>query len=148
MNPHNTNSPPPRPWWKTTPALLGLLALVALLSAVNLMLGFLVMIAVMVAVWVLPSWRCYAKLGATFGAFFPLLFGAGMSGHLDDDQAGKPEAKSENADEAKAGTTSSPVTTSAPELADHTGKALDEAEKDARAAGFMPSHHDASVEGR
>lgn len=148
MNPYNTNPPPSRPWWKTTPTLLGLLALVALLGTVSLMLGFLVMIAAMVAVWVLPSWRWYARLGATFGAFFLLLFGAGMSGQLDDDRAGKPEARLEAADDAKAGTTSSPTTASAPELADHTGKALDEAEKDARAAGFMPSHHDASAEDR
>ncbi len=58
MNPYNTPPPPrwtpprSRPWWRTTPAVLGLLALMAVLSAVSFPLGFLVMIGAMVAVWV------------------------------------------------------------------------------------------------
>jgi hypothetical protein len=67
MNPYNTPAPS-RPWWKTTPAVLGVLALVALLGAFSFALGFLVMIAAMVAVWVLPPWRWFARFGATFGA--------------------------------------------------------------------------------
>ncbi|MFI7020230.1 PASTA domain-containing protein [Streptomyces sp. NPDC050164] len=149
MNPYNTTPPPPsRPWWRTTPALLGLMALVALLSAVSLLLGFLVMIAAMVAVWILPAWRWYARLGATFGAFFLLLISAGMSGQLDDSGADKPDASSEEAEDASTGATSSPTTAKALELTNYTGKALDEAEKGARAAGFTPGHHDASPDGR
>ncbi|WP_258308440.1 PASTA domain-containing protein [Streptomyces sp. NWU339] len=148
MDPYNTNPPPSRPWWKTTPVLLGLLALVALLSAVSLGLGFFVMIAAMVAVWVLPSWRWYARLGATFGAFFLLLISASMSGQLDDSGADKSEAKAKNADDAGAETTPSPTPAKIPELTDYTGKALDKAEKGARAAGFTPGRHDASAEGR
>ncbi|GAA3477775.1 hypothetical protein [Streptomyces yanii] len=147
MNPYNTNPSPFRPWWKTTPALLGLLALVALLGAVSLGLGFLVMIAAMVAMWVLPSWRWYARLGATFGAFFLLLLSAGMSGQLDDSGADKSEARAMNADDAGAETTPSLTPTKAPELADYTGKPLDKAEKGARAAGFTSGRHDASAEG-
>lgn len=148
MNPYNTNSSLSRPWWRTTPALLGLLALVALLSAVSLGLGFLVMIAAMVAVWVLPSWRWYARLGATFGAFFLLLISAGMSGQLDDSGADKSEARAKNADDAGAETTPSPTPVKTPELTDYTGKPLNKAEKGARAAGFTPGRHDASAEGR
>ncbi|MCP3767672.1 PASTA domain-containing protein [Streptomyces sp. MAR25Y5] len=148
MNPYNTTPPPSRPWWKTTPALLCLLALVALLSAVSLGLGFLVMLAAMVAVWVLPAWRWYARLGATFGAFFLLLISAGMSGQLDDSGPDKSEARAKDADDANAGATPSPTTAKAPELTDYTGKALAEAEKGARAAGFTPTRRDASPEDR
>ncbi|MGW5971708.1 PASTA domain-containing protein [Streptomyces sp. NPDC055186] len=148
MNPYSTTPSPSRPWWKTTPALLGLLALVALLSAVSFPLGFFVMIAAMVAVWLLPAWRWYAKLGATFGAFFLMLISAGMSGQLDDSGQDKSEASAQ--DTAGKGTkpTPSPTSTKAPALTDYTGKALDEAEKGARAVGFTPGRHDASAEGR
>ncbi|CAL9366015.1 PASTA domain-containing protein [Streptomyces sp. enrichment culture] len=149
MNPYNTTPPPSRPWWRTTPALLGLLALVALLSAVSLGLGFLVMIAAMVAVWVLPAWRWYARLGATFGAFFLMLISAGMSGQIDDSEPDKSVARArDNDDKAAAAATPSATATKAPALADYTGTALDEAEKGARAAGFTPGHHDASPEKR
>ncbi|MGX4688702.1 PASTA domain-containing protein [Streptomyces sp. JNUCC 63] len=148
MNPYSTNRPPSQPWWRATPALLGLLALVALLSAVSLGLGFLVVIATMVAVWVLPSWRWYAKLGTTFGAFFLLLISAGMSGQLNDSGADKSEAEAKNADDPGTETTPSPSLAKTPELTDYTGKSLDEAEKEARAAGFTPGRHDASAEGR
>ncbi|WP_371576125.1 hypothetical protein [Streptomyces sp. NBC_01314] len=68
MNPYNTPTPAPsRPWWKTTPAALGVLALVALLGSFSFALDFLVMIAAVVAAWVLPPWRWFARLGATFG---------------------------------------------------------------------------------
>lgn len=148
MNPYNTTPSPSRPWWKTTPALLGLLALVALLSAVSFPLGFFVMIAAMVAVWVLPSWRWYAKLGATFGAFFLMLISAGMSGQLDDSGPDKSEASAQDTDGKGTEPTPSPTSTKAPALTDYTGKALDEAEKGVRAAGFTPGRHDASAEGR
>ncbi|RSS18854.1 PASTA domain-containing protein [Streptomyces sp. WAC08401] len=148
MNPYDTTPPTPRPWWKTTPALLGLLALVALLSAVSLGLGFLVMIAAMVAVWVLPAWRWYAKLGATFGAFFLMLISAGMSGELDDGEPDKSVATAQDTDDK--GKEATPPATESPaqKLPDYTGKVLDEAEKGARAAGFTPGRHDASAEGR
>ncbi|MFI2374857.1 PASTA domain-containing protein [Streptomyces sp. NPDC018964] len=146
MNPYNTT--PPRPWWRTTPALLGLLALVAVLSAVSLGLGFLVMIAAMVAVWVLPAWRWYARLGATFGAFFLMLISAGMSGQLDDSEPDKSEVSAQDTDDKGIKATPSATTAKAPELTDYTGKALDEAEKGARAAGFTPERHDASPEDR
>lgn len=149
MNPYNTTSPPPsRPWWRATPALLGLLALVALLSAVSLGLGFLVMIAAMVAVWVLPAWRWYARLGATFGAFFLLLISAGISGQLDDSGADKSVASAQDADDKAAGAAPSPTKAKVTELTDYTGKTLAEAEKGARAAGFKPGRHDASHEDR
>ncbi|MFD4015336.1 hypothetical protein [Streptomyces sindenensis] len=37
------------------------------------------MIGAMVAVWVLPPWRRFAKIGATFRAFLLLTVGAGLS---------------------------------------------------------------------
>ncbi|MFD5448450.1 PASTA domain-containing protein [Streptomyces sp. NPDC127100] len=148
MNPYNTVPSPPRPWWRTTPALLGLLALVALLSAVSLGLGFLVMIAAMVAVWVLPAWRWYARLGATFGAFFLMLISAGMSGQLDDSKPDKSEVSAQDTDGKGVKATPSATTAQAPGLTDYTGKALDAAEKGARAAGFAPERHDASPEDR
>ncbi|NIL50942.1 PASTA domain-containing protein [Streptomyces sp. 2BBP-J2] len=148
MNPYDSPPPSPRPWWRTTPALLGLLALVALLSAVSLPLGLLVMVAVMVAVWVLPAWRWYARLGATFGAFFLMLISAGMSGQLDDSGPDTSEVSAQDTDDKSTEATPSPTTSKAPELTDYTGKALDEAEKGARAAGFTPGLHDASAEDR
>ncbi|MFC5958652.1 PASTA domain-containing protein [Streptomyces pratens] len=151
MNPYSTTSPPPRPWWKTTPALLGLLALVALIGALSIGLGLLVMIAAMVAVWVLPAWRWYARLGATVGAFFLLLISAGVSGQLDNSGTGKSEAREQDAkpaDVANAGGTPSPDASNTPEVADYTGKPLDEAEKRARAAGLTPGRHDAADEDR
>ncbi|MGV9954477.1 PASTA domain-containing protein [Streptomyces cellulosae] len=148
MNPYNTPPPPSRTWWRTTPALLGLLALVALLSAVSLGLGFLVMIAAMVAVWVLPAWRWYARLGATFGAFFLMLISAGMSGQLDDSGPDKSDVSAQGTDDKGTEASPSPTTAKTPELTDYTGKALDEAEKGTRAAGFTPERHDASPEDR
>ncbi|MFJ7228462.1 hypothetical protein ACIQVF_02820 [Streptomyces tendae] len=150
MNPYNTPTPPPpsRPLWKTTPALLGFLILIALLSAVSLGLGLLVMIAAMVAVWVLPAWRWYAKLGATFGAFFLMLISAGMSGQLENSEPDKSVVSGQDTDDKN--TEAAPPTTPAkvPAIADYTGKALDEAEKGARSAGFTSGRHDASQEGR
>ncbi|WP_399892144.1 PASTA domain-containing protein [Streptomyces sp. BBFR51] len=145
MNPYNTTPPPSsRPWWKTTPALLGLLALVAVLSAVSFPLGFLVMIGAMVAAWALPAWRWYAKLGATFGAFFLMLISAGVSGQLDDSGPDKSVAGAQDTDDKAVGATPSPTQAKVPELTDYTGKSLAEAEKGARAADFTPGRHDAS----
>ncbi|WP_331449214.1 PASTA domain-containing protein [Streptomyces prasinus] len=153
MNPYNTTplAPPSRPWWKTTPALLGLLALVALIGALSFGLGLLVMIAAMVTVWVLPAWRWYARLGATVGAFFLLLISASVSGQLDDNGADKSEARAQDAkpaDVANSEGTPSPNASKTPEFADYTGKPLDEAEKRARSAGLAPDHHDAADEDR
>ncbi|MGC9495657.1 PASTA domain-containing protein [Streptomyces sp. WG7] len=146
MNPYDIAPPPSRPWWRTTPALLGLLALVALLSALSLGLGFLVMVAAMVAVWVLPAWRWYARLGATVGAFFLMLISAGMSGQLDETGADKPEAQHANGADAEQ--SPSPAAAKAPEIADYTGMPLDKAEKEARSAGLTPGRHDAAEEDR
>lgn len=150
MNPYTTPPPPPpwspprpRPWWRTTRALLGVLALVAVLSAVSFPLGFLVMIAAMVAVWVLPPWRWYARLGATFGAFLLTVIGAGIGGQLDDNGPSTTEAGAKNA-----AASASPAASKAPPLTDYKGKALDEAEKGARAAGYTLGRHDASPEDR
>jgi uncharacterized membrane protein YgcG len=122
---------------------LGLLALMAVLSAVSFPLGFLVMIAAMVAVWVLPPWRWYARLGATFGALFLMSFGAALGGQLDDNAPSTTEAGAKNA-----AASASPATSKAASLTDYTGKALDEAEKGARAAGYTLGRHDASPEDR
>lgn len=146
MNPYDTAPSQPRPWWRTTPALLGLLALVALLSAFSLGLGFLLMVAAMVAVWVLPAWRWYARLGATVGAFFLMLISSGMSGQLDE--SGAEESEAHNAKGASAEQTPSPAAAKVPPVTDHTGKPLDEAEERARSAGFTPGRHDAAEEGR
>ncbi|MFC5856821.1 hypothetical protein ACFPZI_35265 [Streptomyces chlorus] len=105
----------------------------------------------MVAVWVLPAWRWYARLGATVGAFFLLLISAGMSGQLDDSGTAKSEARAQDAkpaDVANAGGTPPPAAPKTPEFADYTGKPLDEAEKGARSAGFTPVRHDAAEEDR
>ncbi|WP_073952614.1 PASTA domain-containing protein [Streptomyces kebangsaanensis] len=147
MNPYNT-PPPSGPWWKTTPAVLGILALVALLGALSFPLGFIVMIAAMVAVWVLPPWRWFAKLGATFGAFVLLTAGAGLGGQLDDGGKDKPDAKARNEDAVNANVTSSPTSPKVLKIADYTGKRLDEATEQARAAGLTTGHHDAAEENR
>ncbi|MFG2717925.1 PASTA domain-containing protein [Streptomyces sp. NPDC048416] len=146
MNPYNTPAAPP-PWWKTTPAVLGILALVALVGAFSFGFGFLVMVAAMVAVWMLPRWRWFAKLGATFGAFALLAVGAGLGGQLDS-APHKTDAKAQvkGGDHAKA--TASPVLAQALKAADYTTKPLDEAEKLARSAGFTPAHHDAAEDHR
>jgi uncharacterized membrane protein YgcG len=147
MNPYNTPSPPP-PWWKTTPAVLGLLALVALLGAFSFGLGLVVMIAAMVAVWVLSPWRRFAKIGATFGAFLLLTVGAGLGGQLDDSGTKQPEAETRDDGGVSAEATSSPTPAKVVKAADYTGKSLDDAEKLARSAGFATAHHDAAEDGR
>ncbi|WP_405895717.1 PASTA domain-containing protein [Streptomyces sp. NBC_00104] len=147
MNPYNT-SPPSQPWWKTTPAVLGLLALVALLGAFSFGLGFVAMIAAMVAVWVLPKWRWLAKLGATFGAFVLLAVGAGLGGQLDESATKQPEAKARDDGGVSAEATSSPTPAKVRKAADYTGKPLNEAEKLARSAGFTTGRHDAAEDDR
>ncbi|WP_236579814.1 PASTA domain-containing protein [Streptomyces sp. HM190] len=148
MNPYNTPALS-RPWWKSTQAVLGILALVALLGAFSFPLGFLVMIAAMVAVWVLPPWRWFARLGATFGALVLLTVGAGLGGQLDDNEAGKADAKSGGQGGASAETVSaSPTASQSTKAADYTGRPLDEAEKQARSAGYTTGHHDAADEDR
>lgn len=148
MNPYNTPAlNPPRPWWKTTPAVLGALALVALLGAFSFGLGFLVMIAAIVAVWVLPPWRWFTKLGATFGALLLLTVGAGLGGQLDDNGTGKTDVKPGNQASSTA-TSPSPSVSPPVKAADYTGQSLDDAEKGARSVGYTSGHHDAADEDR
>ncbi|MFF8482987.1 PASTA domain-containing protein [Streptomyces antibioticus] len=148
MNPCSTPAPS-RPWWKTTPAVLGVLALVALLGAFSFALGFLVMIAAVVAVWVLPPWRWFARLGATFGALVLLTVGASLGGQLDDNGTGEADAKSADAGGASAeAATASPTVSDPAKAADYVGQSLDEAEKQARSAGYSAGHHDAAYGGR
>ncbi|OBQ53429.1 hypothetical protein A4U61_04360 [Streptomyces sp. H-KF8] len=131
--------------------MLGLLALVALIGALSPALGLLVMIAVMVAVWILPAWRWYTRLGATVGAFFLLLIGAGLSGQLENGGTGKYEAGAQDAkpaDVANAGDTPSPAASKTLDFADYTGRPLHEAEKAAHSAGLAPDRHDAADEDR
>ncbi|MFF3821624.1 PASTA domain-containing protein [Streptomyces bluensis] len=147
MNPYNVSTPA-RPWWKTTQAVLGVLALVALLGAFSFSLGFLMMIAAMVAVWVLPPWRRFVRLGAAFGAFVLLTVGAGLGGQLDSSGTEKTDAKTRDGSGASAEVASSPTASTPPKTADYTGKPLDEAEKLARSAGYTTVHHDAAEENR
>lgn len=148
MNPYNTPVPP-RPWWKTTPAVLGVLALVALLGAFSFALGFLVMISAVVAVWVLPPWRWFARLGATFGALVLLTVGAGLGGQLDDNGTGRADAKSADSGGASAEAASASPTVSEPaKAADYVGQPLDGAEQQASSAGYSTGHHDAADDDR
>ncbi|WP_258572909.1 PASTA domain-containing protein [Streptomyces sp. KM273126] len=129
--------------------MLGALALVALLGAFSFALGFLAMIAAMVAAWMLPPWRWFTRLGATFGAFVLLTVGAGLGGQLDNSGTGKADAKAQ--DEGGAGAkdiASSPTPSQPPKAADYTGNPLYEAEKLARSAGYTTGHHDAAEEDR
>ncbi|MEV6591078.1 PASTA domain-containing protein [Streptomyces acidicola] len=129
--------------------MLGVLALVALLGAFSFALGFLVMIAAMVAVWVLPPWRWFARLGATFGAFLLLTVGSGLGGQLDNSGTGKADAKARDEGDASASViATSPTASKPPKAADYTGKPLDEAEKLARSAGYTTGGHDAAEENR
>ncbi|MFC8247896.1 PASTA domain-containing protein [Streptomyces chartreusis] len=147
MNPYNT-PPLPQPWWRTTPAILTLLALVALIGALSFGFGFLVVIAAVVAVWVLPRWRWFAKVGATFGAFVLLTVGAGLGGQLDD--SGTAESKASTQDKASEGvkTAASSPSLKVLNAADYTKKPLNEAVKLAGSAGFTTTHHDAAADGR
>jgi uncharacterized membrane protein YgcG len=127
---------------------LGILALVALLGAFSFGLGFIAMIAAMVAVWVLPKWRWFAKLGATFGAFVLLSVGAGLGGQLDESASKQPEAKARDDGGVSVETASSPSPAKVVKAADYTGKPLNEAEKLARSAGFTTARHDAAEDDR
>jgi hypothetical protein len=113
------------------------------LSALSFPLGFVALIAATVAVWVLPPWRWYARLGATVGAFFLVVIGAGLGGQLDDNTPDTSEAGAKNA-----AASASPARSKAPELTDYKGKSLNEAEKGARTAGYTLGHHDASSQHR
>ncbi|MER5498549.1 PASTA domain-containing protein [Streptomyces sp. NPDC002561] len=148
MNPYNNTPQPAGPWWRSTPALLGLLALVAITGALSFGLGFLIMVAAMVAVWVLPRWKRSAKVGATVAAFVLLSIGAGVTGQLDDTQQtdSKTAAKAQSSPSAKA--SKAPESAKPSKAADYTGQALDEAERQARAAGLTPASHDAATEAR
>ncbi|MFE1795947.1 PASTA domain-containing protein [Streptomyces sp. NPDC059517] len=147
MNPYNTPVLP-QPWWRTTPAVLALLALVALIGALSFGFGFLVMIAAVVAVWVLPRWRWFTKAGATFGALVLLTVGAGLGGQLDDNGTAKSEAVTQNKGSNSVKAASPSPSPKVLEAADYTEKPLDEAVKLARSAGFTTAHHDAAEEGR
>nr|WSX78521.1 PASTA domain-containing protein [Streptomyces sp. NBC_00899] len=147
MNPYNTPVPR-RPWWKSTPAALGMLVLVALLSAFSLALGFLLMITAMVLVWVLPPWRWYAKLGSMFGAIALLTIGAGIGGQLDDGGTGTADAKTRPTSSPRAEAATSPTTATPLKAADYTGERLDRAEERARSAGFTTDGHDAGNQAR
>ncbi|WP_223733141.1 PASTA domain-containing protein [Streptomyces purpurogeneiscleroticus] len=149
MNPYSPptrQTPPARPWWKTTPAALGLLVLVALIGAFHFPLGFLALIVAIVLLWVLPPWRWFARLGASFGAFILLTIGAGLGGQLDD--TGKGETQQVATESRTASPKASPSRTPERKAPDYIGELLDEAEGKARAAGYTVSHHDASAEGR
>ncbi|MCI4042332.1 hypothetical protein [Streptomyces sp. TRM75563] len=128
--------------------MLGLLALVALLGAFSFGLGFVVMIGAMVAVWVLPPWRRFAKIGATFGAFLLLTVGAGLGGQLDENGREQPDVKAREDSKASAEATASSTPAQIVKAADCTGTPLNDAEKLARFAGFTTGDHDAAKEDR
>ncbi|CAH9417074.1 hypothetical protein SGL43_04113 [Streptomyces globisporus] len=128
--------------------MLGLLALVALLGAFSFGLGFVVMIGAMVAVWVLPPWRRFAKIGATFGAFLLLTVGAGLGGQLDENGREQPDVKAREDSKASAEATASSTPAQIVKAADCTGTPLNDAEKLARFAGFTTGDHDAAKEVR
>ncbi|WP_217182392.1 hypothetical protein [Streptomyces sp. AC495_CC817] len=159
MNPYNSApaqpspappSSPARPWWRTTRAALGILALVAFVGAFSFPLGFLALIAAVVLMWVLPPWRWFAKLGASIGALFLLTIGSGLGGQLDDaDQAGaRNDAKSVAEASGTPSPKASPSPAAEPEVPNYRGKPLDDAEADARDSGYTTGRHDASAEDR
>jgi uncharacterized membrane protein YgcG len=139
-----------RPWWAKTPALLGMLALVAGLSAIHVALGFFGMLGAIAMVWVFAPWKVAARIGATFVAFVLMMIGAGVTGQLDDKDKDKPEA----AKPAVASPATSPVvapSTPPPapaQLADFVRQPLNTAEQQARALGYEPGRHDASEQRR
>ncbi|BDH07084.1 hypothetical protein HEK131_43110 [Streptomyces seoulensis] len=147
MNPYSSTprrTAPGRPWWKTTPAGLGILALVTIVGAFSFPLGFLVLVAAVGLLWFLPPWRWYAKLGASVGALFLLTVGAGLGGQLQE--TGKTDAKSvEPRTPSPKASPSRAVELKAPDL---QGKHLDAAEHTARDAGYITRRHDASAEHR
>ncbi|MEU9117496.1 PASTA domain-containing protein [Streptomyces sp. NPDC048483] len=151
VNPYNTPqplSPAPQPWWKTTPTAIVMIALVAVLAAISFPLGALAMIAVIVLLWVLPPWKWGMKLGATIGTFLLLTVAAGLSGQLDE--TGKDKPKPVAAKTHEPATTPTPAKAKAPKAKapDYTGKPLDKAEEQARAAGYTTGAHDASPKDR
>ncbi|MGW4196467.1 PASTA domain-containing protein [Streptomyces sp. NPDC005004] len=151
MNPYTPAPPPPppvRPWWKTTPAGLGLLAAVALIGAFSFPLGFLALIATVALLWFLPPWRWFAKLGAGVGAFVLLAIGAAAGGQLDDTTA-RTDAKPSAVRTHLPSTEPSRQRTNEPAPPpSYRGKPLDRAETEARAAGYTAAHHDASADHR
>lgn len=106
------------------------------------------MTAAMVAMWTVPPWRWFAKLGATFGAFLLLGIGAGIGGQLDDGNTDKANAKAPAAADERHTPTSSATASAPPEIADYTGRSLAEAEGRTRSVGFTTARHDASTENR
>ncbi|UGQ11963.1 hypothetical protein LO772_35290 [Yinghuangia sp. ASG 101] len=144
---------PFRPWWARTPAILGALALVALLSAMHIGLGLLAMIAAIVAVWMLAPWHIAARIGATLGAFVLLSIGAGATGQLDEKDKDKTATASAESSHTP-GTTppASPIVfpsaTPPVPIGDFVGQPLDAAEQQASSSGYAAGHHDASDEHR
>ncbi|MEU9399648.1 hypothetical protein [Streptomyces sp. NPDC048242] len=151
MNPYTPappRTPPARPWWKTTPAGLGLLAAVALIGAFSLPLGFLAMVAAVVLLWFLPPWRWFAKLGASVGAFFLLGIGSGVGGQLDDTARTDAKPASARTHEPSTEPPSRQRRNEPSPPPSYRGKPLDHAETAARAAGYTTDRHDASAEHR
>ncbi|MEU6816061.1 PASTA domain-containing protein [Streptomyces sp. NPDC046860] len=147
MNPYSSTpgrAASGRPWWKTTPAGLGLLALVTIVGAFSFPLGFLVLVAAVGLLWFLPPWRWYAKLGASVGALFLLMTGAGLGGQLEG--ASKADAKPAGA--RTPSPTASPSRTAEPSAPDLRGERLEAAERAARRAGYATRRHDASADHR
>ncbi|WP_026248696.1 PASTA domain-containing protein [Streptomyces sp. LaPpAH-108] len=144
MNPY---PPSPRPWWKTTPVGLGLLAAVALIGAFSFPLSFLALIAAVALLWFLPPWRWFARLGASVGAFVLLAIGAGVGGQLDDPARtdAKPASVRTHAPSTEPSRKPKNEPTPPPS---YRGKPLDQAETAARDAGYTTDHHDASVDHR
>lgn len=147
VNPYDIPAPP-QPWWKTTRAVLGMLALVLLLSVLNLALGFLAALAVVALVWSQLPWRQFAKVGSTAAALMLMTIGAGLGGHLDDDGTNAASAKPQAASSPRAKATASQTHAEPVKAADYTSRPLDDAEEGARAAGLTPSHHDAGQAAR
>lgn len=106
------------------------------------------MMAAMVAMWTVPPWRWFAKLGATFGALLLFVVGGGVGGQLDDGSADKANAKAPAAADERHTPASSATASAPPVIADYTGRSLAEAEKGTRSVGFTPARHDASTENR
>lgn len=106
------------------------------------------MMAAMVAMWTVPPWRWFAKLGATFGALLLFAIGGGIGGQLDDSNADKANAKAPVAVDERHTPASSATASAPPVIADYSGRSLAEAEKRTRSVGFTTARHDASTENR
>ncbi|MFD0267464.1 PASTA domain-containing protein [Streptomyces sp. NPDC127106] len=129
-------------WWRTNPGRLALVAAVPVAGLLEPRLGAAALVAALVAVWRGTAWPTAGKLVTSVAA-------AALLGGVLPDPPKEAAAQAPSPRAAGSRTTAAPrakasPTPTVPPLADFRGQSLETASHQARQAGFLVHHHDAS----